>query len=227
MLANDLSNLTHECSMFYEIGEAKSGKTTLLFAEEFSRASVAQIVLCDFEPVLRRLHDFETFPGCLVFFMRDEDTVRLMGAASDPSSQLMELGESKAFGILNEHDRRVGHIDPDFDDGGGNEDLDLLLAECLHFLSAAVSVDLAVEVINLQIRKAFFDRCELGFQRFELGLIVVILDSRVNDIGLAAFADFTMYEGPNSIQSLKARTYVVTLPRPAGSSSMMECSRSP
>src|SRR5439155_16721657 len=40
----------------------------------------------------------------------------------------MELGEAEALGVLDDHDGGVGDVDADFDDGGGNQDLDFVFA---------------------------------------------------------------------------------------------------
>ena len=46
----------------------------------------------------------------------------------------MELRQAKALCVLNHHDRGVWHIDPNLDDRGGDQDLDLISPECLHDL---------------------------------------------------------------------------------------------
>ena len=40
----------------------------------------------------------------------------MLPSANAPA-QLMELGEAKTLGMLDEHDRGVGHVDADLDDG--------------------------------------------------------------------------------------------------------------
>ena len=44
----------------------------------------------------------------------------------------MELGEAEALGVLDDHDRRLGHVDADLDDRGRDEDLRLAALEALH-----------------------------------------------------------------------------------------------
>ena len=45
--------------------------------------------------------------------------------ASYTAAQLMELRQPESIGVFDRHKRGVGDIDPDFDDRGGDEHLDL------------------------------------------------------------------------------------------------------
>ena len=47
---------------------------------------------------------------------------RRLVAAPDPAAQLVQLGEAEALGMFDHHDRRVRHVNADFNDGGGDED---------------------------------------------------------------------------------------------------------
>ena len=58
----------------------------------------------------------------------DQDAVALVGAAADASAQLVQLREAEALGVLDDHDGGVGNVDADFDDGGGDQDVDFALA---------------------------------------------------------------------------------------------------
>ena len=44
-----------------------------------------------------------------------------MLAAADPPAQLMQLRYAEALSVLDQHHRRVGHIDADLDHGRGHE----------------------------------------------------------------------------------------------------------
>jgi hypothetical protein len=57
----------------------------------------------------------------------------------------MELGETEALGVLDDHYGRVGHVDTDFDDGGGDEDVDFAALEAAHDDLFLVGVEAAVE----------------------------------------------------------------------------------
>ena len=55
-----------------------------------------------------------------------------MRAATDASAELMELGEAEALGVFDYHDGGVGDVDADFDDGGGDEDVEFAAFEAGH-----------------------------------------------------------------------------------------------
>ena len=44
----------------------------------------------------------------------------------------MQLGQPEPFGMLDDHDRRLGHVDADLDDRGGDQNLRLPALEALH-----------------------------------------------------------------------------------------------
>ena len=55
-----------------------------------------------------------------------------MGAASDASAELVELGEAEPIGGLDHHDGRVGHVYAHLNDGGGDEDVEVVVVEAGH-----------------------------------------------------------------------------------------------
>ncbi len=61
----------------------------------------------------------------------------------------MQLGEAEAFGVLDDHDRRFGHVDPDFDHGRGHQDAGAAGGEILHRLVALRRLHLAVDKADL------------------------------------------------------------------------------
>ena len=65
-------------------------------------------------------------------------------AAAAPA-QLVQLSESEAVGVLDDHDRGVGNIDAHLDDRCGHEHLDLAFAELLHDLALGLSAHAAVK----------------------------------------------------------------------------------
>ncbi len=44
------------------------------------------------------------------------------GAPADPAAQLMELGETEALGMLDDHDGGLGHVDAHLDHRGRYQD---------------------------------------------------------------------------------------------------------
>jgi len=119
------------------------------------------------------------------------------GAAADASSELVELGEAEAFGVFDDHDGRVGDVDADFDDGGGDEDLRFVFAEAFHDGVFFFAREAAVEEAELEFWKNFFrEALVLVDGGFELELR--FFNDRINDIGLMAGGDFLAEKFPDS-----------------------------
>jgi len=51
--------------------------------------------------------------------------MRFLPRPGDSATQLVELGQSEAFGVLDHHQRGVGHIHADLDHRGGDQQLDI------------------------------------------------------------------------------------------------------
>ena len=63
----------------------------------------------------------------------------------------MELGEPEAIGLLHDHDRRVGDVDPDLDDGRRDEHVQLAAGERLHDGAALGRRKLAVQAADPEL----------------------------------------------------------------------------
>jgi hypothetical protein len=57
----------------------------------------------------------------------------------------MELCEAEAVGVLDNHDAGVGNVDADFNDGGGDEDVDFSSLKTAHDDLFEVSVEATVK----------------------------------------------------------------------------------
>ncbi len=66
----------------------------------------------------------------------------------------MKLGEPEALGVLDDHDGGVGHVDADFDDGRGDEYIDLAALEAAHRDFFVVGAEAAVEQAEAQSGEA-------------------------------------------------------------------------
>ena len=62
----------------------------------------------------------------------EQEAGRPSAPAADPAAQLVQLGEAEALGMLDHHDRRLGHVDADLDDRRGDEELRLAGGEARH-----------------------------------------------------------------------------------------------
>jgi hypothetical protein len=116
-----------------EVGDAEVGEAGLAGAEELAGAALLEVELSEEEAVLGLGHGVEAefgFGGDLG--AGEEDAEGLGGAATDAATELMHLGEAEAFGVFDDHDGGVGNVDADFDDGGGDEDVEFAAFEAGH-----------------------------------------------------------------------------------------------
>ncbi len=171
-------------------------------AEEFAGAAQLQIGFRDFKTVGGAHHGFEAgarFVGHA--HGANEDAVGFLRAAADPSPELMKLGKAETLGVLDNHDRSVGDVDADFDDCGGDKDLDFVFSEALHHFIFFFAGETAVQEAEAQLGKnlarqalVFLDG---GFQ-FNLRFF----NDGINDVGLVAGFDLAADAAPNAGEML-------------------------
>src|ERR1700687_2898958 len=124
-----------------------------------------------------------------------------LGAAADAAAKLVELGESEALRVFNDHDGGVGDVDAYFHDGGGNEDLGFVFAEALHDFFFFVAGEAAVEQAKLELWKNV-SRQALVFFHGGFQLELRFFDDRINDVALVSVRDFTAQKLPNAGEML-------------------------
>ncbi len=123
-----------------------------------------------------------------VFGSASRNTSPVHVTAPDAPSQLMQLRQSEALGVLDDHDRGVGNVDTHFDDGGGDEHVDLAAAKLAHHAGLVGPPHPAGEQPDTQLRE------DLGAQSLVLaggrsclrGLGLVY--QRTHDVALLAVA---------------------------------------
>ena len=118
--------------------EAKSRRAGLAGAEHVAFASELQVFLGDAEPVLGLAQGLE--PRLRGFAERafiQEEARRAAGAAADPPAQLMQLSKSEPLSVLDDHDRRLRHVDADLDHRGRDQDGRVSALKALHRRVAA------------------------------------------------------------------------------------------
>ena len=85
----------------------------------------SQILLGDAEAVLGLAQDREPLPRRLAQRrLVEQQAGRGLVAAPDAAAQLVQLGEAEALGVLDDHDRRGGHIDADLDHRRRHQEVD-------------------------------------------------------------------------------------------------------
>ena len=109
--------------MHLDAGDAEAGHAALPRAEHVAFAAQSQILLGDAEAVIGLAQDRKPrFRRLAERRLVEQEAGRALGAAADAAAQLMELREAEAFGMLDHHHARLGHVDADFDHGGRDQD---------------------------------------------------------------------------------------------------------
>ena len=97
----------------------------------------------------------------------------------------MELGEAEALGFENDHDRGIGDVDADFDDGGGDEGVEFPGAEAAHHRFLFLRLQAAMHEPSGKGGKLFLPGEVFLGGGFEVDAITFV-DERVDKIGLPA-----------------------------------------
>jgi hypothetical protein len=132
-VAGQAAGALHQRQIASKISEAKGRKTTLIAAQQFTGASQQQIFFGDTKSVVSLFEHGETATGLGCCDVGHQDAVGLVRPASDPASELMELGEPELFGIFDHHDGGIGDVNPDLDDGGGHQNACDASPKSLHY----------------------------------------------------------------------------------------------
>ena len=74
----------------------------------------------------------------------------------------MQLRQPEALGVLDEHHARIRHVDPDLDDGGGDEHVHLAGREGRHRRVAEVRLLLAVHDPDAELGQPLTQALDLG-----------------------------------------------------------------
>ncbi len=182
------AGLLQEGGVAKEVGHAELGQPRLARAEELTGAAELKVDLGDAEAVLGGHQGVDALPGLLGEVPGvEQDAVGLPGTAADAPTQLVELGQAEALGVLDQHDRSVGHVDADLDHGGRDEEVDLAGLEPAHDGLLVLDAQSAVQEAHAEIGEDVAGEMasHVG-SRFEIhGLR--LLDQGIHDVDLAAF----------------------------------------
>ncbi len=150
-----------DVSVAGEVGDAEVGEAGLAGAEELAGAALLEVEFGEEEAVLGLGHGVEAefgFGGDLG--AGEENAEGLGGAATDAAAELMKLGEAETVCMFHHHDGGVGDVDADFDDGGGDEDVEFAAFEAGHGDLFVVGGHAAVEEAEAEAGE--FGGLELG-----------------------------------------------------------------
>ena len=81
----------------------------------------------------------------------------LCAATTNPPPQLMQLGQAQALRVFNDHQARIWHIDADFDDGGCDEKIQLMIFKGSHDVCFFSGLHASVNQTDAQPRKRFLE----------------------------------------------------------------------
>ena len=158
----------------------------------------------------------------------EQQAQRRVGAAPDPPAQLVQLRDSVAVGVLDQHHGGVRHVDPDLDHRGRDEHVGLPRAERRHRLLLVGRPQLPVQEHDAEVAQlAGAQPLELGRRGARLEQLG-LLDQRADDERLAPGAELLAdaLVGAGALRSLE-QTKVEIGCRPRGSSRSTVKSRSP
>ena len=117
------------------LGDAKARRAALAGAQNFAAAAKFEIFFGDENPssvfsiIARRF-------ACRLAERRfvEQHAEDFSRAAADAAAQLMQLRETEALGMFDDHDVGVRNVDADFDHGRGDENFELAGRESRHRL---------------------------------------------------------------------------------------------
>ena len=134
-----------------------------------------------------------------------------MGSPADPAPQLVQLGDAEAVGIMDHHDRGVGHIHPNFDDRRGDQYVGLTGSEAAHDRVLLLARQLAVHHLDPH-----------AGQRPTAQLLKQILDRNGRRCFAVSIATRFSSSVPGELlEEIRAQTTYAWRPRPT--SSTMRC----
>src|SRR5690606_18438428 len=99
----------------------------------------------DAEAVGGLSHDAEPALAITTLRLSDQDAETLVLPSSNAAAKLVELGEAKPVGILDNHHARIRHVNTDFDDNRAHQDVEFVLAELVHHNLLVRGLHLAVQ----------------------------------------------------------------------------------
>ncbi len=153
----------------------KAGVAGLTRSEKFAGTALLEVALGDFKSVRRSNHGFDSLAALASYLLAGhEDTGRLFLAATDSAAELVELREAEAVGVFDDHGGGVGDVHADFDDRGGDENLDFVAAKLFHDGVLFVVLQAAVQQTDFQFWKNFGgEAIVLGHRGFQFPVSIL------------------------------------------------------
>ena len=109
-----------------------------------------------------------------------------MFAAPDAAAELVQLGQTEAVCAVDHHHRGVGHVDANFDHGGGHQQVQLAIAEPAHHLVLLPARQPPVEQPEAEIGKHLVGQALVLLGGSARVQVFRLLHQRADDERLAA-----------------------------------------
>ena len=118
----------------------------------------------------------------------DEDAKRLLAAAPHATAQLVQLRQAKALGVFDDHHRGIGHIHPNLDDRGADQDLDPVLLKILHDRGLFFGCHAPVQQGHGELGQRAVAQLVVGFDRRFIIHLFRFFDQRIYHVHLPPLA---------------------------------------
>ena len=145
-----------------ERGDPEARQAALDEAQHVALAAQLPVALRELEAVADLGDRLEPRLRGLVGRVGDEHAERRHLAAPDAAAELVELREPEPIRALDDHHRRLGHVDPDLDDRRADEHVQVAVAEARHLGVAVGGLQPAVHEPDPQRREQLAQAHRLG-----------------------------------------------------------------
>ncbi len=172
----------------HQVGDLELQEAGLASTEHLAGAAQLQVLFGNQEAVAGFAHDRQAFAAQLrQRRVVEQHAVARRAAAADPSAQLVQLRQAQAFGVLDDHQAGVGHVDAHLDDGGGHQQLQFAALELLHHRGLLGRLHAAMDQSDGKLTERGRELLEGGLRGLA-GEFLGLLDQRADPVGLTALA---------------------------------------
>ena len=176
-----------------EVGKAQQRRARLTCPQELTRPANVQVAPGNFKTILRLGHGFEARARGLAQAGRvtrgiQQHTGRGRRTAPDPAAQLVQLRQAKALGMLNDHERGIGHIHTHLNHGGADQHAGLPGVKALHHGFFLRLRDARMQQRHLGARQGGAERF-MGFGGVAQIQRLAFFDERAHPVDLSAFVE--------------------------------------
>lgn len=142
-----------------QTGKTQAGLSGLAQAHKLARAALFQVAAGDLKAIRGFIHGPQAQAGhCRERCLIQQHTNGLDLPAPYPTAQLVQLSQTETLGMLNNHQRSVRDIHPHFDDGRGDQHVQISAAKGFHDLRFFCRGQTAMNQADPQRSQGLFQR---------------------------------------------------------------------